>query len=71
MEKTQQDFEAYVKWGRKKISQSDLNPGTRARMEKYFDTLTFEQFKQVTRYHDVRRDCQVIELHLQLLIREG
>ena len=50
----EKDFQDYVRRGRKSIKASDINPGTKKRLERYLDSLTFEQYKKEPYSGDIR-----------------
>ena len=51
---TEKDFQDYVRRGRRSVKASDINPGTKKRLERYLSTLTFEQFRNKPYSGDIR-----------------
>ena len=51
---TEKDFQDYVSRARKSIKASDMNPGTKKRLERYLTSLTFEQYKKEPYSGDIR-----------------
>ena len=51
---TEKDFQDYVRRGRSSIKASDMNPGTKKRLERYLDSLTFEQFRNKPYCSDIQ-----------------
>jgi hypothetical protein len=51
---TEKDLQDYVRRGRRAIRNSDMNPGTKKRLEQYLFSLTYEQFQSTEQYSDIR-----------------
>ena len=51
---TEKDFIDYIGRGRRSVKASDMNPGTKKRLERHLDTLTYEQFKNKPYSGDIR-----------------
>ena len=51
---TEKDFQDYVRRGRRSVKASDINPGTKKRLERYLASLTYEQYKKEAYSGDIR-----------------
>ena len=51
---TEKDFLDYVRRGRRSVKASDMNPGTKKRLENYLNSLTYEKYKKKPYSGDIR-----------------